>query len=89
MTARDDYPFPAAVAAGRLSGGLYGQEECTAALDEIDRLRTIAAAAGELRTTLRAATFLNTAAEALPAEWRLSGDARFIAAALDRLEVLL
>jgi len=87
MTARDDYPHLAAMAAGDID--VYAPSEALLALSEVDRLRIVAAAAGELRTTLRAATFLNTAAEALPAEWRLSGDARFIAAALDRLEVLL
>lgn len=39
MSARDDYPFPAAVADGRINGGLYGQQETSDALDEIDRLR--------------------------------------------------
>lgn len=41
MTARDDYPFPAAVADGRVNGGVYGRQETTAALDEIDRLREL------------------------------------------------
>ena len=39
MSARKDYPFPAAVADGRVNGGAYGRQECAAALDEIDRLR--------------------------------------------------
>lgn len=37
--ARKDYPFPAAVADGRVNGGAHGQIECAAALDEVDRLR--------------------------------------------------
>lgn len=40
VSARDDYPFPAAVADGRVDGGAYGRHEMAAALDEIDRLRS-------------------------------------------------
>lgn len=39
MSARDDYPFPAAVADGRVDGGAYGAAESADALDEIDHLR--------------------------------------------------